>query len=94
MRELSDHELKMLVFRDPTLKRAADSYRYCWTLLPDAVYELDLQIKRLGLNAEIEDNAEVKYLRANVQLISQELDISERFVLDALRQEHLQYESP
>ena len=59
MRELSDHTIMMLVFRDPQLKIAADRYKLCWALLPEAVRELDETVKRRGLNSDIEDDAEV-----------------------------------
>lgn len=92
MRELSDHTLKMLVFRDPTLRQVADRYRYCWTLLPDAVYELDMAVKRSLHNNYLEDTPEIAYLRANVELIGEEMDISERILRDALALEYQQHE--
>jgi len=94
MRELSEHTLKMLVFRDPTLKQAADRYRYCWVLLPDAVYELDLAVKKSLHHNYLEDTPEIAYLRANVELIGEEMDISEQILQDALNLEYRLYESP
>jgi hypothetical protein len=94
MRELSDQTIKMLVFRDPTLKQAADRYKYCWTLLPDAVYELDIAVKKSMRNNYLEDTPQIQFLRENVELITQEMDISEGILRDALSLEYQQFESP
>jgi len=94
MKELSEHTLKMLVFRDPTLRTTVDRYRYCWTLLPDAVYELDTAVKRSLHHNQLEETPEISYLRANVDLICDELDVTERILRDALQMEYQQHESP
>jgi hypothetical protein len=91
---LSDHTLKMLLFRDPSLQSAVDRYRYCQGLLPEAVWELDRALKTYDLNQVLDDTAEIQYLQANVNLIWQELDVAEEILTNALRAEYLQFESP
>ena len=94
MRQISDHTIEMLAFRDPSLKPTAERYNICWLLLDDALYELDLAIKRIGLRRDSEDDPEIRYLRANIDLLEQERDISHRILLDALDLEYLQFGSP
>lgn len=85
---ISETTLDILAVKYPHVKPLVDRYRLVLALYPEAVHEFDTKLRERGLwRADTLEDDDLVFLRENINILEQEIDVTCRQILAILQAE-------